>query len=798
MKMKKLLSAVRLIAALLILSLILSLAVSAQEVCSPKYEVTKTSEGLYEVMDCQTNELVGIFDQDPRQESYVPPQPSAYPELAGYPIYFDDAGVTANVVPADIDDDGKLEVCVPMGYEPTDSFFVFRYEGSNQPGFPKYAKIGFDPSFYDCSSDGQLDFFVSDTDSILWYEQYWNHEGNLISGWPYLLNSSMQGGVNLSAIDDVSNDGLFKVFARGSKYESGYYLPRIWGWDEYGNLLEGFPKQTTYQASAGYSTPVIADLDNDGQKEIIVALSTTNTTILGLKPDGSDAPGFPVSLNLGVACNGIVCGDIDNDGWTEIVAACGARLVVLDHQGQIKAGWPQATYFINYDPICAGLQKCGGALAIASIGDIDGDDLFEIAVGTNNSSGRAMLILFKADGSKTSFTGWPIILPTNTSASSPMIGDIDGDCQPDFVFPVSKIPASESGVYAYHLNGSLISGFPLYTATNVSVAPVLTDLNNDGYLDIGIATDSIGTPFGTLEFFNLAPNPYNRSCIEWPMAHFDIRNTGRYRKLYQIDKSSLFTVDKLSVPADGESRMYLTACATTEGALPTNFNGDLSGQDVRFARNPVNGTFTGPVIDHHDGTYSRYLVAPYSDDPLTTNLMCWINEFKLNTIIPVTFLGRPVVESFSPRVVKAGQAYTISVTGRNYPTDVSAMSDNPKTQLTGLNRIGETSLELSVNVASDAVGYQPLRLFGYERYSDPIYLIAYQPGDLLLLGDKPTLTDANMTWYGMEDPPGITFRLTRATTPNFSDSVVIYEGADRNFTDSTAPSPILFYKIESL
>jgi len=797
MKMKILQSAARLIAALLILSLILSLAVSAQEVCSPKYEIAKTPDGLFKVTDCRTSEQIVVLDIDPRTEAYTPPQPSAYPELTGFPVYFNNDGINTNIQPGDIDDDGQLEVCVPMGYAPYQSFFVIRNDGSNEPEFPKTATMGFDTTLYDCLSDGRIDYFVSNVDSGTWYEQFWDHQGNTIPGWPYMLDQSTQGWLTNSSMDDVSNDGICKIFAYGQKYVSPYYYPWIWGWDEFGNLLSGFPKQTTYQASAGYSTPAIADLDNDGQKEIVVALDTTASTILALKPDGTNAPGFPVSLNLGNPYH-LLVGDIDNDGWNEIIFNTSSRIIVLSHDGTTKSGWPRKTYFFNYEPECQGAQRCGGGAGVLALADLNRDGTLEIACGTGNTTLKAMLFVFNADG--TYYPGWPQLMTvSNLGFRGTAVGDVDGDCVPDLIFAGYNSPANQSGLYGYHIDGTTITNFPLYVSTTIvgAVSPVLTDLNNDGYLDIGMVTDSTGTPFGTLEFFNLAPNPYNRSCIEWPMAHFDIRNTGRYRKLYQIDKASSFSVDKVSVPADGESRMYLTACATTEGALPTNFNGDLSGQDVRFARNPINGSFTGPIIDHLDGTYSRYLVAPYSDDPLTTNLMCWINEFKLNTIIPVTFLGRPVVESFSPRVVKAGGSYTIAVTGRNFPADISSISDSPKLNLTGLNRISDTSLELSVNVASDAVGYQPLRLFGYERYSDPIYLIAYQPGDLLLLGDKPTLTDANMTWYGMEDPPGITFRLTRATTPNFSDPVVIHEGTDRNYTDPTVPSPILYYKVEN-
>jgi len=796
--MKVIIRAVRFFAPLFLL-VFLSLIVWSQEICSPRYEINKNSEGLFEVIDCQSSELVAVFNQDPRMESYEPPQLNAYPYLSGFPIYFNDNGINTNVIPADIDNDQQLEICLPHGANPNYYYYIFRADGSNQPGFPKTARVvGVDTAIYDCLTDGNLDYFISKVaDGGIWEEQFWDALGSTLLGWPYLINQSTQGWITNTSIDDVSNDGIYKIFAYGQKYQSSYYYPWIWGWDEFGNLLQGFPKQTTIQASAGYTTPAIADLDNDGQKEIIVALNDTETTILALKPDGSNAPGFPVSLNMGKA-KGVVCGDIDNDGWMEIILACG-RLVALDHEGKLKHGWPQATFFLNYDPICQGLQKCGGGIGGITLGDIDQDGLLEIAVGTNNDSGTAMLMIFRADGNYSFYNGWPIFLPANTAGLAAAIGDVNGDCQPDLIFAISRIPSNLSGLYGYGLDGQALAGFPLNTTTTIptfGATPVLTDLNSDGYLDIGIATDSIGSPFGTLEFFNLAPNPYNRSCIEWPMAHFDIRNTGRYRKLYQIDKNSSFTVDKTAIPADGESKMFLTACATTEGQLPSNFNGDLSGQDVRFARNPINGTFTGPIIDHSDGSYSRYLVAPYSDDPLTTNLMCWINEFKLNTIIPVTFWGRPVVSSYTPNLLIAGKRYTITICGRNFPFNITAESNSSNFKITDLRYKGEDEVEIDVSVSELAEGYYSIKLFGYKRLSEPMTFIVYNIKDLLLLGNKPSTTDANLYWVGLDDYPDIQFKLIRATNPDFSDAEKIYEGTNRNYIDPEIPNQIYYYKVE--
>ncbi|NMB99024.1 MAG: hypothetical protein GYA35_01965, partial [Thermoanaerobaculaceae bacterium] len=67
--------------------------------------------------------------------------------------------------------------------------------------------------------------------------------------------------------------------------------------------------------------------------------------------------------------------------------------------------------------------------------------------------------------------------------------------------------------------------------------------------------------------------------------------------------------------------------------------------------------------------------------------------------------------------------------------------------------------------------------------------------DLLLLGDKESAQDAHLHWYGFYDNPDIPFKLIRATKPDLSDAVKIYEGTERNYTDPTPPNPIFYYNV---
>jgi hypothetical protein len=109
------------------------------------------------------------------------------------------------------------------------------------------------------------------------------------------------------------------------------------------DLLPGFPRSLPSDCEA---SPVFADLDGDNRNELIVA--TADGTVHALRPDGSEAPGWPVlgdrlPLHTGGAAfqSGAVSedvsrgaflaspavGDLDRDGVPEVVAA--------DYEGRV-------------------------------------------------------------------------------------------------------------------------------------------------------------------------------------------------------------------------------------------------------------------------------------------------------------------------------------------------------------------------------------------------------------------------------------------------------------------------------
>jgi hypothetical protein len=297
-------------------------------------------------------------------------------------------------------------------------------------------------------------------------------------------------------------------------------------------LLDGWPVTVAVESS---SSPVVADLDRDGDLELCVGAEE----IYVLHHDGSefmdgdaDVRTHGVFSNTGLTVSrGFWCspavGDVDNDGELEIAASnMDAELIYLwEPDGSVVPGWPKS---IGLVPWCSPV-----------FGDIDGD--FELEIMT--ASGDKNFYAWNPDGtevidgdSNPGTDGVFAVMGSGYNYGSPAVADLDGDGVMEIIFG-----GRDKYLYVWKGDGtSFDPAFPKYMAGGVVTAPALADLDNDQELEIVVAVgdQNTGSSHRKIHAFNLD----GTWVTGWPHAAMFNKDTNSSPAIGDIDKNGLLDV----------------------------------------------------------------------------------------------------------------------------------------------------------------------------------------------------------------------------------------------------------------
>ncbi|MEQ8767796.1 MAG: VCBS repeat-containing protein [Planctomycetota bacterium] len=312
----------------------------------------------------------------------------------------------------------------------------------------------------DLDGDGIQELLTSSTDRKLYA---WHADGTPVIGFPVTLNEKAEYP---PTVGDVDRDGDLEIaqFTRGFTSGSLFYL-----FDHRGVLLPGFPVSVSGNNIVG--SPVMADLDEDGQLEILAAESQFQATVLHVfEGDGSEWGGnWPVTLIESPSATPAV-GDVDADGHPEIVVTTLFEITLYEADGTRMPGWGQSY---------ANARFGYGSAALA---DIDGDDDLEIFVGAQHADSG--VLAYHHDG--TIVSGWPQLTPS-WSYCPPTIADIDGDGQLDILGGEGAGPTSTpDSIWAWNGDGSVKAGFPYQPpfGGGTGGAIIVADIDSDGQSEI--------------------------------------------------------------------------------------------------------------------------------------------------------------------------------------------------------------------------------------------------------------------------------------------------------------------------
>lgn len=483
---------------------------------------------------------------------------SAWTEMAGSDSALDfnePVSVAVKMLPEGV---YEMRLTVTSGEHTHEDSVVFGVgQMQHQAGWPRYITSGnfvdetyyYSPLCHDTTGDGQNEILQASLTWTGYWPEYrinlWDQDGENRPGWPVAVDTM---DPPVCRVGDIDGDGDLEVVA------AFYYDNLLYAWHaESGELLEGdWPLLVSdswyYSISA---PPVLADLDGDGDSEILVGMDGTDATSDGLhaiQGDGSFLWQRRYSIEGPVAV-----ADMDQDGDVEI-ALCGygpgiSRIYtyILNHNGQMVKKWLGGSVkgvvvtdvdsdgqgdvvFATEDsvqavaldgstiwstPLDAPIDRTGAL----SVGDLDSDGIPEIFMSTSvidDAYTYSLLYAFDHAGEILSDQGFPKILMGDAEECEPLIADIDHDGQKELIAGAAGLP-----YMAWEADGSVTPGFPMLSlAGDYWCTPAIVDLDQDGDLEFMV-------PGYDWRFYVVDMDvPYDAGSMDWVMARHDPQGSG--------------------------------------------------------------------------------------------------------------------------------------------------------------------------------------------------------------------------------------------------------------------------------
>jgi hypothetical protein len=279
---------------------------------------------------------------------------------------------------------------------------------------------------------------------------------------PLIWSKNIPGVFGAGKIVDLEGDGILE-FIVGSGHPSGWgpFFGNIYILDtRTGNILSTI--NIPGAQAAGHVPVSVTDINNDGVKDIVanwgVFCCYGGTALI-------DGRTKSIIWQKWLGDRGYLTAllDINNDGVYEIMGGGGAYSIwyLLDIYGNLI--WQ--------------IPFWGWTESRPAIGDVDGDGKLEIAI-TSGAWPPGVFYIFDAQTGATKFS---MFLPRG-SYSPPAMGDIDGDGKDEIVVVDGTQPPTTVRVVK---NYSILWERTIsYYGATIGGTPILSDLNNDGVLDV--------------------------------------------------------------------------------------------------------------------------------------------------------------------------------------------------------------------------------------------------------------------------------------------------------------------------
>ncbi len=321
---------------------------------------------------------------------------------------------------------------------------------------------------------------------------------------PNIFDTSLYAGLTLPMVTaaDLDDNGITEVVGL---YSTSMPLSGIYLWNGR-NGLPAFDWQTPLarrvrQMHGG----MLADVNDDGILDVVASVLDTNQTFtLIVATNGNeDLPGWPVHMEGLADWIGTtpVCADIDNDGSKEIVVAYFgydiSRIYAFNSDGTPYVDNPSVPYGM--------LISSPTTLSNIVVADIDGNgvpNLISRGGYIFPGTGYERIFAWEPNGDLT--PGFPIVTPTVQVVSTPftpVIDDLDGDNRLEMI-----MTGDDGGLFVWDLEAP--------DDTALMPWPKLFGDSKNSAINgqIRTPTDATDNPAGLPDRFGIVgnyPNPFN-------------------------------------------------------------------------------------------------------------------------------------------------------------------------------------------------------------------------------------------------------------------------------------------------
>ncbi len=448
------------------------------------------------------------------------------------PVVYTITAGTNKITSGDLDGDGRIDLGVAhetnrwtfmrnTGAGAFTSAGTFQgIEQGSLPDLPTIHAVDFD-------RDSDLDVFYSHRDSGGVDDGafgFWRNlgGGNFAAPQTIRFNWFTNGPVHINTAD-VTGDGWLDVLAATGTSDQWYLVP--------GNGSGGFAAPQRFRAGQNPSSVQAADLDRDGDREVIVICANSMGACVYDNPgDGSFvqppvidmtdpglAPAFPTNLEAG---------DIDGDGDLDLV--CGFRADFAEQHGiSVRRNLGNGTF--------APLQTYSSPVypIIVRLRDINGDRRPDIIFQDGNGAVRARM--------NTGGGAFGSIVPLTNNYIEGFLDlwDVDADGDLDLVMTgfleINVALNNGNGTF-----GGQIATVLQDWATNFGMG----DFNADGFYDIltnsgaqGSARIAFGT--GNGRFTGGFDVPAGRDVRAFTSGDFDRNGVIDFATIYNLDEKGM-------------------------------------------------------------------------------------------------------------------------------------------------------------------------------------------------------------------------------------------------------------------